>query len=125
MYFAADLIRQYNKNNGTNKELKKCLQNKETIEMINLIYNGGMVPNLVPCYANAKNNKIYCENVIEYLNYLESKVEARILPSTSSRDENGLFLMKLNLSVGLLFNDCLKIPLLFIIYFKKYYLITK
>ena len=54
MYFAADLIRQYNTNNGTNKELKKCLQNKETLEMINLIYNGGMVPNLVPCFANAK-----------------------------------------------------------------------
>ena len=38
--------------------------------MINLIYNGGMVPNLVPCYANAKNNKIYCENVIEYKSFI-------------------------------------------------------
>ena len=26
--------------------------------MINLIYNGGMVPNLVPCYANAKNTGV-------------------------------------------------------------------
>ena len=70
MYFAADIIRQYNTNNGTNKVLKKCLQNKETLEMINLIYNGGMVPNLVPCYVNAKNNKIYCENVIEYKSFI-------------------------------------------------------
>ena len=31
-------------------------------------------------------NWLYNKNTIEYLNYLESKVEARILPSTSSRD---------------------------------------
>ena len=34
--------------------------------MINLIYNGGMVPNLVPCYANAKNNKIIFNRDITY-----------------------------------------------------------
>ena len=50
MYFAADLIRQYNTNNGTKKGLNKCLQNKETREMINLIYNGGNIQNLVHCF---------------------------------------------------------------------------
>lgn len=70
MYFAADIIRQYNANNGTNKVLKKCLQNKETIEMINLIYNDGMVPKLVPCSIQENNNKIYYENVIEYKSFI-------------------------------------------------------
>lgn len=73
MYFAADLIRQYNKNNGTNKELKRCLQNKETQEMINLIYNGGMVQNFVPSLNKDKNNKIYYENVIEYKSFITEK----------------------------------------------------
>ena len=70
MFFAADIIRQYNTNNGTNKVLKKCLQNKETLEMINLIYNGVMVPNFAPCLDKDKNNKIYCENVIEYKSFI-------------------------------------------------------
>ena len=101
MYFAADLIRQYNTNNGTNKELKNCLKAIDTKELIKTIASMQRIE-MKRCF----NNRIICDNVIEYLNYLESKVEARILPSTSSRDENGLFLMKLNLSVGLLFNDC-------------------
>ena len=54
MYFAADLIRQYNETNGTNKGLNKCLQNKETREMINLIYNGGNIQNLVHCPISTK-----------------------------------------------------------------------
>lgn len=70
MYFAADLIRQYNTNNGTNKGLNKCLQNKETREMINLIYNGGNIQNLVHCPLKENNNKIYCENVIEYKSFI-------------------------------------------------------
>lgn len=70
MYFAADIIRQYNKNNGTNKELKRCLQNKETLEMINLISNQGKVQDFVPWVNKDKNNKIYCENVIEYKSFI-------------------------------------------------------
>lgn len=70
MYFAADLIRQYNTNNGTKKGLNKCLQNKETREMINLIYNGGNIQNLVYCPLKENNNKIYCENVIEYKSFI-------------------------------------------------------
>ena len=41
--------------------------------MINLIYNGGMVPNLVHCSIKEKNNKIYCENVIEYKSFITEK----------------------------------------------------
>lgn len=70
MYFAADIIRQYNKNNGTKKELRKCLQNKETREMINLICNDGNVKNLVHCPLREKNNKLYCEYIIEYKSFI-------------------------------------------------------
>ena len=73
MYFAADLIRQYNETNGTKKGLNKCLQNKETREMINLIYNGGNIQNLVHCPLKENNNKIYCENVIEYKSFITEK----------------------------------------------------
>ena len=73
MYFAADIIRQYNETNGTKKELKRCLQNKETLEMINLIRNGGKVQNFVPWVIRDKNNKIYCENVIEYKSFITEK----------------------------------------------------
>lgn len=73
LYFAADLIRQYNTNNGTKKELKRCLQNKETLEMINLISNGGKVQDFVPLVNKDKNNKIYCENVIEYKSFITEK----------------------------------------------------
>lgn len=73
LYFAADIIRQYNINNGTKKELKRCLQNKETLEMINLISNEGKVQNFVPWVDRDKNNKIYCENIIEYKSFITEK----------------------------------------------------
>lgn len=73
MYFAADIIRQYNDKNGTKKELKRCLQNKETLEMINLISNDGKVQNFVLPINRDKNNKIYCENVIEYKSFITEK----------------------------------------------------
>ncbi len=37
MYFAADLIRQYNTYNRTNKEFKNCLRLNETQELIQVI----------------------------------------------------------------------------------------
>ena len=73
LYFAADIIRQYNEKNGTKKELKRCLQNKETQEMINLISNDGRVQNFVLPVNRDKNNKIYCENVIEYKSFITEK----------------------------------------------------
>lgn len=73
LYFAADIIRQYNEKNGTKKELKRCLQNKETLEMINLISNDGKVQNFVLPINRDKNNKIYCENVIEYKSFITEK----------------------------------------------------
>ena len=75
MYFAADLIRQYNTNNGTNKELKKCLQNNDTKELIQVISKNysvsGQRTNFAPCLDKDKNNKIYCENVIEYKSFIQ------------------------------------------------------
>ena len=73
LYFAADIIRQYNEKNGSKKELKRCLQNKETLEMINLISNEGKVQNFVPWLNRDKNNKIYCENIIEYKSFITEK----------------------------------------------------
>ena len=74
MYFAADIIRQYNTNNGTNKELKNCLQNKDTQELIQVISKNYSVDgqrwNFTPCLYKDKNNKIYCENVIEYKSFI-------------------------------------------------------
>ena len=74
MYFAADLIRQYNTNNGTNKELKRCLQNNDTQELIQVISKNysvdGQRRNFTPCPLKDKNNKIYCENVIEYKSFI-------------------------------------------------------
>ena len=74
MYFAADIIRQYNTNNGTNKELKNCLQNKDTQELIQVISKNYSVDgqrwNFTPCLYKDKNNKIYCENVIEYKSFV-------------------------------------------------------
>ena len=74
MYFAADLIRQYNTNNGTNKELKRCLQNNDTQELIQVISKNysvtGQRRNFTHCRDKDKNNKIYCENVIEYKSFI-------------------------------------------------------
>ena len=65
MYFAADIIRQYNKNNGTNKELKKCLQNNDTQEIIKFLGKRQQT-NLADCSLNKLNNRIYYKDVIEY-----------------------------------------------------------
>lgn len=73
LYFAADIIRQYNINNGSKKELKKCLQNKETLEMINLISNDGKGQDFAPWVNKDKNNKIYCENIIEFTTFITEK----------------------------------------------------
>ena len=70
MFFAADLIRQYNDTNGTNKQLRKCLDNNETQEMISLIAFKGNGKKNGYCPITRKNNKIYCENVIEYKSFL-------------------------------------------------------
>lgn len=70
MYFAADLIFQYNEKNGTHKQLRKCLDNNETQEMISLIASTGNVPLEGYSHITRKNNKIYCENVIEYKSFL-------------------------------------------------------
>ena len=59
MYFAADIIRQYNTNNGTNKELKKCLQNNDTQEIIKFLGKRQQT-DLADCLDKDKNNKIYC-----------------------------------------------------------------
>lgn len=65
MYFAADIIRQYNKNNGTNKELKKCLQNNDTQEIIKFLGKRQQTE-LADCSLNKLNNRIYYKDVIEY-----------------------------------------------------------
>ena len=65
MYFAADIIRQYNKNNGTNKELKKCLQNNDTQEIIKFLGKRQQT-DLADCSLNKLNNRIYYKDVIEY-----------------------------------------------------------
>lgn len=67
--FKDENIRQYNTNNGTNKELKKCLQNKDAQEMISLIASTGNVPPEGYSHITRKNNRIYCENVIEYKSF--------------------------------------------------------
>ena len=52
MYFAADIIRQYNTNNGTNKVLKKCLQNKDTQELLEFYQNDTVPENSPDQYKN-------------------------------------------------------------------------
>ena len=37
MYFAADLVKQYNTKNGKKKQFKNCIANKDTIELIQVI----------------------------------------------------------------------------------------
>ena len=67
MFFVTDLIRQYNQINGTNRQLKHYLENKQTREFINEfneIFNAGKGPreNSVKKYLNIK-------HVIEYVNF--------------------------------------------------------
>ena len=61
MYFASDIIRQYNEKNGTNKELKNCFKSNDSQELIKTIgfYEGIEM-------KRSSNNKYYCKNVIEY-----------------------------------------------------------
>ena len=65
MFLAADIIRQYNEFNGTNKQLKKCLQNNDTQEIIKFLGNK-QCTNLAYCSLNKLNNRVYYKDVIEY-----------------------------------------------------------
>ena len=65
MYFAADIIRQYNETNGTKKELKKCLQNNDTQEIIKFLGNMQQTK-MADCSLNKLNNRVYYKDVIEY-----------------------------------------------------------
>lgn len=73
MYFAADLIRQYNYNNETNKEFKNCLRLNETQELIQVINENNSPKSersdFTRCPVATKNNKIYCKDVIEYKSF--------------------------------------------------------
>lgn len=68
MYFAADIIRQYNTNNGTNKELKNCLKAIDTKELIKTIASMQSIE-----MKRCPNNRIICENVIEYKSFITEK----------------------------------------------------
>lgn len=68
MYFAADLIRQYNTNNGTNKELKNCLKAIDTKELIKTIASMQRIE-----MKRCSNNRIICDNVIEYKSFITEK----------------------------------------------------
>ena len=68
LYFAADLIRQYNTNNGTNKELKNCLKAIDTKELIKTIASMQRIE-----MKRCSNNRIICDNVIEYKSFITEK----------------------------------------------------
>lgn len=74
MYLAADIIKQYNDINGTNKELRKCFENKESQEMI--IFLGCIATGeKYGCSLNKINNRIYYKDVIEYKTF-KTKTQA-------------------------------------------------
>ena len=80
MYFAADIVRQFNTKNGKKKRFTHCLELNETKELIQVIsenrermsVNSGVAVILDhPCNTDKMTKYLHVENVIEYVTISE------------------------------------------------------
>lgn len=73
MYFAADIVKQFNTKNNTRKQLRYCLENRETKELIEVISENSKksvvhpMQVIPPMGMVSRQNVWNVENVIEYV----------------------------------------------------------
>ena len=78
MYFAADIVKQYNTKNGKKKQFKNCLANKDTIDLIQVIAENQEKMSGIPLAGISsegygfRQNVWHVENVIEYVKIEEN-----------------------------------------------------
>lgn len=81
MYFAADIVKQYNTKNGKKKHFYHCLENKDTKELIQVIAENQEKMSDVgvlgkyghPYNADKMSKNLYVPNVIEYVKISDNK----------------------------------------------------